>query len=45
MEAVHQIGQAMIRSLKFPAPTPILQRGEELEMESMIDCAYVIKSP
>ena len=33
--------QASIRSLEFPTPPPILQRGKGLEMELISDHAYV----
>ena len=38
-----QKDQAIIKSFKFSAPPPIQQRGERLEMELMIDYAYVRK--
>lgn len=42
--AGHQKEQAMIRSLEFSASLPILQRGEELEME-LTDHGYARKLP
>ena len=46
IEAGHQKDQAIIRSLEFSAPSPILQReGEELEIELIIDHTNVLKPP
>ena len=46
MRAGHQKEQAIIRGLAFSAPLPHPpERREELEMELMIDPAYMRKSP
>lgn len=41
--AEHQIEQATISNLELSVPLPILQGREGVEMESILDCAYLVR--